>query len=121
MVMDECAFIQEAAWTEALRPALLDRLGRALFINAKEVESTGPVLASLEPWPEAGQVGIVAFSHGVNPFIAASGSRRRRRVCQTGVRAGVSGRFVDDAGGVFRRVMEAATATAVERIRLAAM
>lgn len=33
LVMDECAFIQEAAWTEALRPALSDRLGRAVFIS----------------------------------------------------------------------------------------
>ncbi len=33
LVMDECAFIQEAAWNEALRPALSDKLGWALFIS----------------------------------------------------------------------------------------
>ena len=33
LVMDECAFIQEEAWQEALRPALSDRIGRALFIS----------------------------------------------------------------------------------------
>ncbi len=33
VVMDECAFIAEAAWTEALRPALSDRLGKAIFIS----------------------------------------------------------------------------------------
>ena len=33
LVMDECAFIQEVAWTEALRPALSDRMGKALFIS----------------------------------------------------------------------------------------
>lgn len=33
VVMDECAFIAEEAWTEALRPALSDRLGRAMFIS----------------------------------------------------------------------------------------
>lgn len=33
VVMDECAFIQEAAWTEALRPALSDRIGKAVFIS----------------------------------------------------------------------------------------
>jgi hypothetical protein len=32
-VIDECAFVPEAAWTEALRPALADRKGRALFIS----------------------------------------------------------------------------------------
>ena len=29
-VLDECAFIQGRAWTEALRPSLSDRKGRAL-------------------------------------------------------------------------------------------
>lgn len=33
VVMDECAFIGEEAWTEALRPALSDRQGRAMFIS----------------------------------------------------------------------------------------
>ncbi len=33
LVMDECAYIREIAWTEALRPALADRKGRALFIS----------------------------------------------------------------------------------------
>jgi len=33
VVMDECAFMQENAWIEALRPALSDRQGRAMFIS----------------------------------------------------------------------------------------
>lgn len=33
VVMDECAFIHEDAWQEAIRPALADRKGRALFIS----------------------------------------------------------------------------------------
>ena len=33
VVLDECAFIAEAAWNEALRPALSDRQGRAVFIS----------------------------------------------------------------------------------------
>lgn len=33
VVMDECAFMDETAWTEALRPALSDRKGRAMFIS----------------------------------------------------------------------------------------
>ena len=33
VVLDECAFIPEAAWTEALRPALSDREGGAIFIS----------------------------------------------------------------------------------------
>jgi hypothetical protein len=33
VVMDECAFMQKEAWTEAIRPALSDRQGKALFIS----------------------------------------------------------------------------------------
>jgi len=33
VVLDECAYMHEAAWTEALRPALADRKGGALFIS----------------------------------------------------------------------------------------
>jgi len=33
IVLDECAFVSEMAWNEALRPALSDRLGSAVFIS----------------------------------------------------------------------------------------
>lgn len=33
VVMDECAFMKQAAWEEALRPALSDRQGDAVFIS----------------------------------------------------------------------------------------
>ena len=33
VVLDEIAFMKEEAWTEALRPALSDRQGKALFIS----------------------------------------------------------------------------------------
>jgi hypothetical protein len=33
VVIDECAFMQEEVWTEALRPALSDRQGKAMFIS----------------------------------------------------------------------------------------
>jgi hypothetical protein len=35
-VFDECAFQVEAAWTEAVRPALSDRAGKALFISTPQ-------------------------------------------------------------------------------------
>jgi len=33
LVMDECAFSRESAWTEELRPALIDQKGEAMFIS----------------------------------------------------------------------------------------
>lgn len=35
-VFDECAFMVEEAWTEAIRPALADRQGKALFISTPQ-------------------------------------------------------------------------------------
>jgi len=32
-VLDECAFMKQAAWEEAIRPALSDRQGKAVFIS----------------------------------------------------------------------------------------
>lgn len=36
VVFDECAFMVEEAWTEAIRPALSDRHGKALFISTPQ-------------------------------------------------------------------------------------
>ncbi len=33
LVLDEAAFCKQESWTEALRPALTDRLGRVLLIS----------------------------------------------------------------------------------------
>jgi predicted phage terminase large subunit-like protein len=33
VVLDECAFMRQEAWTEAIRPALSDRRGKALFLS----------------------------------------------------------------------------------------
>lgn len=33
VVLDECAFMDKSVWTEVIRPALADRMGRALFIS----------------------------------------------------------------------------------------
>jgi predicted phage terminase large subunit-like protein len=39
LLMDEADFIDEEVWTEVLRPALSDRLGRAMFISTPKVEN----------------------------------------------------------------------------------
>jgi phage FluMu gp28-like protein len=35
VVLDECAFMKEAAWTEVIRAALGDRLGGAVFFSTR--------------------------------------------------------------------------------------
>ena len=108
VVIDECAFVREAAWTEALRPALADRRGGALFISTPKGRNWFWRL-----WHNADNVEWRAwrFTSYDNPFILPSEIDAARaglpeRIYQQEFMA----EFIDDAGGVFRRVMDAATA-----------
>jgi phage terminase large subunit-like protein len=112
VVFDECAFIHEDAWQEAVRPALADRRGRALFISTPKGRNWFWRL-----WQRC----IDDHDHewhgwqlptAANPYIAPSEIEAARlglpeRIFSQEFLA----QFLDDAGGVFRRVMEAATAT----------
>lgn len=112
LVMDECAFIQEAAWTEALRPTLADRQGKAMFISTPKGRNWFWRL-----WQQ-GQGGdpewkAWRFTSYDNPYILNSEIDAARRTLPERIFAQeFLAEFVDDAGGVFRHVMEAATATA---------
>lgn len=110
VVLDECAFMKERAWTEAIRPALSDRQGKALFISTPKgrnffwrLYQAG--IASGEEW--------MSFRYATrdNPYIpeaeidAAKANLPERVYLQE-----YEAEFIDDAGGVFRGVMAAATA-----------
>lgn len=112
-VFDECAFIQESAWAEAIRPALSDRKGRAMFISTPKgmnwfhrlwQRCQDPLQTEWRGW----QLPTVS-----NPFIdptevGAARAMLPERIFQQEYLA----MFIDDLGGVFRGVMAAATATA---------
>ena len=108
VVMDECAFMQREAWTEAIRPALSDRQGKALFISTPkgrnwfwEIYQRG--LQGDEGWQSW------QFPTAANPFIQASEIEAARRdLPEIIFRQEYLAEFVDDQGGVFRRVQEAA-------------
>ena len=109
VVMDECAFMQEDAWTEALRPALADRKGRALFISTPKGRNWFFNLwnqASSQP-----QWAAFHFTSYDNPYIdnaeidAARGTLPEATFLQEFL-----AEFVDDASLVFRHVRESATA-----------
>jgi len=108
VVMDECAFMQKEAWTEAIRPALSDRQGKALFISTPkgrnwfwEIYQRG--LQGDEGWQSW------QFPTAANPFIQASEIEAARRdLPEIIFRQEYLAEFVDDQGGVFRRVQEAA-------------
>ena len=108
VVMDECAFMQREVWTEAIRPALSDRLGKALFISTPkgrnhfwEMYQRG--INGEEGWRSW------TFPTSANPFIAKSEIEAAKRDLPEMIfRQEYLAEFIDDSGGVFRRVQEAA-------------
>lgn len=108
VVMDECAFMQREAWTEAIRPALSDRLGKALFISTPkgrnwlwEIYQRG--VSGEEGWQSW------TFPTANNPYIAKEEIEAAKRDLPEMIfRQEYLAEFIDDAGGVFRRVQEAA-------------
>jgi phage terminase large subunit-like protein len=108
VVMDECAFMQREAWTEAIRPALSDRLGKALFISTPKGrnwfwENYQRGINGEQGWQSW------QFPTSTNPFIEKSEIEAARRdLPEIIFRQEYLAEFVDDQGGVFRRVQEAA-------------
>ena len=109
-VLDECAFMREEAWTEALRPALSDRQGHAMFISTPKGRNWFWRL--WQRGQDGGEWASWQRPTAENPFIvpkeiAAAKHDLPERIFAQEYMAD----FLDDAGGVFRRVMDAATAT----------
>ena len=108
VVMDECAFMQREAWTEAIRPALSDRQGNVLFISTPkgrnwlwEIYQRG--VSGEEGWQSW------TFPTANNPYIAKEEiDAAKRDLPEMIFRQEYLAEFIDDAGGVFRRVQEAA-------------
>jgi phage terminase large subunit-like protein len=108
VVMDECAFMQREAWTEAIRPALSDRLGKALFISTPKGrnwfwENYQRGINGEQGWQSW------TYSTSTNPFIDKGEIEAAKRdLPEIIFRQEYLAEFVDDQGGVFRRVQEAA-------------
>jgi hypothetical protein len=112
LVIDECAFIAEDAWIEALRPALSDRLGRAMFISTPKGMNWFWRAWQRGQADEAEDWASWQFPTSGNPYIQATEIEAARGMLPERVFAQeYLAQFMDDAGGVFRRVMAAATAT----------
>lgn len=108
VVMDEAAYILPEAWIEAIRPALSDRLGRALFISTPrgrnwfwDIHRKGGV----EPdWSS------FTYPTSANPFMPKGEiEAARAELPEIIFRQEYLAEFVDSEGMVFRRVHDAAT------------
>ncbi len=115
VVPDECAFMKEEAWSEALRPALSDRQGRAMFISTPKGMNWFHRLFlkgqdELEPeWASWN------FPTSDNPYILDKEIEAARRELPERIyQQEYLAMFIEDAGGIIRGVMECATATAIE-------
>ncbi len=111
-VLDEAAFLRERVWTSALRPALSDRRGRALFLSTPKGVGNwfyriyGYGLDPTRPEWHAWQ-----FPTADNPRIAVDEiAAAQRDLPERVFRAEYLAEFTDDAGGVFRNVLTSATA-----------
>ena len=108
VVMDECAFMRKEAWTEAIRPALSDRQGKALFISTPKGrnwfwENYMRGVNGEEGWQSW------TFPTSSNPYIEASEIEAARRdLPEIIYRQEYLAEFIESDGGVFRRVQEAA-------------
>lgn len=109
VVLDECAFIAEPTWTEALRPALSDRLGKAMFISTPKGRNWFWRYWQLGQDTAQSEWRSWQFPTASNPFIKASEiEAARHSLPERTFEQEYLAHFMDDAGGVFRRVLAAA-------------
>lgn len=116
VVIDEAAFVKEAVWFNALRPALSDRNGQALLISSPAGKNWFYHLWTRGQDSEfAGQYESWKFKTAVNPLIPASELYEAERTQPARIfEQEYLGEFIDDGGEVFRNVMECATAGGME-------
>ncbi len=104
VVIDECAFIGESAWSEALRPALSDRQGAAMFISTPSGRNWFWRL-----W-QRGTHGhndykSWRFPTAANPYIVASEIEAARLSLPDSVfRQEYLAEFLENEGAVFRNI-----------------
>lgn len=132
LVIDEAADVKEAAWYEVLRPMLIDTGGEAWiggtpngrnwfwreWINAQDRDDSmvwqAPTLGV-----EVTERGLVRRPHPLeNPEVAFAEIENLWRTMPERVfRQEILAEFLESAGGVFRRVQEAATLQPQEPVR----
>lgn len=99
-VLDECAYMKPEAWTEALRPALSDRKGGALFISTPRGLNWFRDLWLLGQLPEQSEWRSWSFKTVDNPFIDPAEIEAARAILPSRVfRQEYEADFMEDAPG----------------------
>lgn len=106
--LDECALMREEAWTEALRPALSDKKGNALFLSTPKGRNWFWQLFLKGQDPAQDEWKSWQFPTASNPTIDPEEIEAARRSLPERVfLQEYMAEFIEDAGIVFRRVMDA--------------
>lgn len=116
VVLDEAARIAEEVWTDSIQPTLADYGGEAILISTPR----GHNWFWIEAMRAQADGRTTAFftapsSDNPNPRIKRAAELARERVPERTYRQEWLAEFVEDGGGVFRRVLEAATATRLDK------
>lgn len=118
VVLDEAARMSETAWTDAIQPTLADYAGDAILISTPRGRNW-----FWREWIGASGSYSAAFqaptAANPNPQIQAAAARAKLKVGARTYQQEWLAQFVDDAGLVFRKVHEAATATPQDKALLA--
>lgn len=105
LVMDECGFIAEAAWNEALRPALSDRQGRAMFISTPKSMNWFWRLWLRGQREEETSWAAWQFPTSTNPYIdPLEIEEARQHLPERVFQQEYLAQFLESGGGVFRNV-----------------
>lgn len=115
VVLDEAAYIMPEAWYQAVRPALADRLGRALFISTPSGRNW---FWEIYQHGIRGDDGWASFQFPTSASTKIAQSEieaARQEMTELDFQQEFLAEFVDRSGGVFRQVMEAATSTPSKR------
>lgn len=109
VVLDECAYMREEAWTEAIRPALSDRQGHAMFISTPKgrnwfwrIFQLGTTESDWESWQ---------LPTSSNPYVfEAEIATAQATLPEMIFKQEYLAEFLEDSGAVFRNIQATATA-----------
>jgi len=112
VVLDEAARIAAPVWSDVIQPTLADRDGRALLISTPNGLNWfwDEWLRGQQPSDELASWQAPSAANP-NPRIQQAALRAAERVTERSYRQEWLAEFVEDAGTVFRRVRDCATAT----------
>ncbi|MFH1391022.1 MAG: phage terminase large subunit [Candidatus Diapherotrites archaeon] len=107
LILDEAALVKRESWEAALRPALSDTQGLALFISTPNSFNWFHELYVLGQLPEENEIESWQFPTSDSPFIDAEEIKKAEKsLPQIVFRQEYLAEFIDEAGSVFRGVNE---------------